>query len=66
MSACIDNMCPEEKLACWPTFKEEMDHLENEGRAKDFRESLAEINKDPDARDQLLRFVSDKFIVTRL
>ena len=59
VAACIDNMCPEDKLACWPTFKEELDCLENKVRAKEFQDSLDEINDNPDTRDQLLRFVSN-------
>ncbi|KIK50410.1 hypothetical protein GYMLUDRAFT_65282 [Collybiopsis luxurians FD-317 M1] len=28
VAACVDNMCPKDKLACWSTFKEEVDCLE--------------------------------------
>ena len=52
------NMCPEDHLFCWPTFKEEMKRLNDEGRAGAFLNSLAELKGDPDARDCLLRFVS--------
>lgn len=59
MSACIDNMFPEETIKCWSTFEEEMERLSEEGRAQSFLESLDNMSNDPDARDQLLRFVSD-------
>ena len=59
MLACIDNMFPEETIECWPTLEEEMELLSEEGRAQSFLESLDNMSNDPDARDQLLRFVSD-------
>jgi hypothetical protein len=62
MATCIDNMCPEDNLFAWPIFTEEMERLNNEGRADQFLASLAEINEDPNVRDNLVRFVSDLYL----
>jgi hypothetical protein len=58
MATCVVNLCPEDSLFCWPIFEDEVKRFEEEGRAKGFLESLAEINGNPDARDQLLRLVN--------
>lgn len=58
MATCIVDMCPQDTLFSWPTLKEEMERLVEEGRGDEFIKDLAEINKDPNLRDRLVRFVS--------
>ncbi|KIK60607.1 hypothetical protein GYMLUDRAFT_244179 [Collybiopsis luxurians FD-317 M1] len=57
LATCTVQMCPDDPLFSWPTFTEEMEMLGNEGRADRFLQSLAEINKNIDVRDQFLRFM---------
>ena len=60
MATCVVNMCPQDPLFSWPIFTEEIKRLVlvDQGRGDALVTSLAEINKDPEAKDQLVRFVS--------
>lgn len=62
MATCMINLCPDDKLFCWPVFKEEIDRLASEGRGDALVATLAEVNKEPEMRDQLLHFVSQPLL----
>jgi hypothetical protein len=59
MATCIVNMCPGDPHFSWPTLKEEVERLVQEGRGDEFINDLAEMSKDVKLRDQLVRFVSN-------
>ena len=58
MATCVVNMYPQDPLFSWPIFMEEIKRLVDQGRGDALVTSLAEINKDPEVKNQLVRFVS--------